>query len=218
MEDTLDNALAPIEESINKAKTYSADSMVNNDVAELKMRDGDIVHQVDHGNGVATFRTESKRVAQTLFQDLGYEVSDFMTDAAEGMGYVGFGQASNQYNFAPKAQLTATIDNWSPYYIRKVGQVLDGTWETGTYFGDISECDHTGCAVGMAPFANMPDNVKAKAEEIKAAITAGEYFAFKGPLYDNEGNLQLAEGEIADRAHLDSMAYYVEGIVSKVPR
>lgn len=87
MEDTLDNALAPIEESINKAKTYSADSMVNNDVAELKMRDGDIVHQVDHGNGVATFRTESKRVAQTLFQDLGYEVSDFMTDAAEGMGY-----------------------------------------------------------------------------------------------------------------------------------
>ena len=136
---------------------------------------------------------------------------------AEAMGLVGFGQASNQYAFAPKAQLTATIDNWSPYYIAKVQAVLDGTWETGTYFGDISECDATGCAVGMAPFTNMPDDVKAKAEEIKAAITAGEYFAFTGPIYDNEGNLQIAEGEVADRAHLDSMAYYVEGIVGKVP-
>ena len=29
-------------------------------------------------------------------------------------------------------------------------------------------------------FTNMPDDVKAKAEEIKAAITAGEYFAFTG--------------------------------------
>ena len=30
------------------------------------------------------------------------------------------------------------------------------------------------------PFTNIPDDVKAKAEEIKAAITAGEYFAFTG--------------------------------------
>jgi simple sugar transport system substrate-binding protein len=63
----------------------------------------------------------------------------------------------------------------------------------------------------------MPEDVAAKAQEVKDAITAGEYFAFTGPLYDNEGNLQLAEGEIADRAHLDTMMYYVEGIDEKVP-
>ena len=136
---------------------------------------------------------------------------------AQSMGFHGFGQASDQYNFAPKAQLTATIDNWSPYYIAKVGAVLDGTWETGTYFGDISECDATGCAVGMAPFTNMPDDVRAKAEEVKAAIEAGTYFAFTGPLNDNEGNQVLADGEIADRMHLDTMNYYVEGIDLKVP-
>ena len=136
---------------------------------------------------------------------------------AEGMGLVGFGQASDQFNFAPKAQLTATIDNWSPYYIAKVGAVLDGTWETGTYFGDISECDATGCAVGMAPFTNMPDDVRAKAQEVKDAITAGTYFAFTGPLKDNTGKLQLADGEIADRMHLDTMNYYVEGIDASVP-
>ncbi len=136
---------------------------------------------------------------------------------AQSMGFHGFGQASDQYNFAPKAQLTATIDNWSPYYIAKVGAVLDGTWETGTYFGDISECDATGCAVGMAPFTNMPDDVRAKAEEVKAAIEAGTYFAFTGPIKDSTGKLQIPAGEIADRAHLDSMMYYVEGINAKVP-
>jgi len=136
---------------------------------------------------------------------------------AQMMGFHGFGQASDQYRFAPKAQLTATIDNWSPYYIRKVGQVLDGTWETGTYFGDISECDATGCAVGMAPFTNMPDDVRAKAEEVKAGIEAGTYFAFKGPLKDSTGKLQLKDGEVASRAHLDSMMYYVEGIDANVP-
>ena len=47
----------------------------------------------------------------------------------------------------------------------------------------------------------MPDDVRAKAEEIKAAITAGEYFAFTGPIKDNKGKLRLKDGEIADRAH-----------------
>ena len=138
---------------------------------------------------------------------------------AEQQGLIGFGQASDQYRFAPKAQLTATIDNWGPYYVRKVGQVLEGTWKPecdpveGCYFGHMNDG-----SVGMAPFTNMPDDVKAKAEEIKAAITAGEYFAFTGPIYDNKGNLQIADGVVADRAHLDSMMYYVEGIDAELPK
>ena len=71
--------------------------------------------------------------------------------------------------------------------------------------------------VQMAPFTNMPDDVKAKAQEIKDAISNGEFFAFTGPIYDNEGNLQLADGEVATDIQLNSMNYYVEGIDAKVP-
>ena len=71
--------------------------------------------------------------------------------------------------------------------------------------------------VQMAPFTNMPIDVKAFAENIKSAITKGEYFAFTGPIKDNTGKLQLEEGEIADDGHLNSMMYYVEGIDAKVP-
>jgi simple sugar transport system substrate-binding protein len=132
--------------------------------------------------------------------------------AAQKAGVFGFGQASNQINFAPKAQLTATIDNWGPYYIKKVGQVIDGNWQVEDYFGHMNED-----AVQMAPFTNMPDDVKAKAQAIKDAISNGEYFAFTGPIKDNTGKLQLADGVVADDAHLNSMMYYVEGINAKVP-
>ena len=131
---------------------------------------------------------------------------------AEKAGVLGFGQASNQYKFAPKAQLTATIDNWSPYYIQKVQDVMDGTWKSGDYFGHMKDG-----VVGMAPFTNMPDTVKVFAQKIKDGITNGKYFAFTGPIKDNTGKLQLKDGEIADDAHLNGMMYYVEGIDAKVP-
>lgn len=132
--------------------------------------------------------------------------------AAEVLGKLGFGQASDQIKFAPKAQLTATIDNWSPYYIARVQAVIDGTWESGDYFGHMNDD-----VVQMAPFTNMPPEVAAKAQEVKDAITAGEYFAFTGPIYDQAGNLQIADGEVATDGQLNGMNYYVKGIESRFP-
>ncbi len=132
--------------------------------------------------------------------------------AAEQAGVLGFGQASDQMKFAPNAQLTATIDNWGPYYIDKVGQVLDGTWETGDYFGHMNEG-----AVQMAPFANMPADVQAEAQRVKDAISAGELFGFTGPINKQDGTVFLKEGEVATRQQLDTMMFYVEGITSRVP-
>lgn len=167
---------------------------------------------------------KEKDAADALFNN-GCDVIAQHTDspaplqAAEEKGLIGFGQASDQIRFAPEAQLTATIDNWGPYYVEKVGQVLDGTWTTacdgsdGCYFGHMNDG-----SVEMAPFTNMPADVEAKAQAVKDAIRDGEYFAFTGPIYDNKGNLQIAAGEVADRAHLDSMMYYVEGIDAELPK
>ena len=132
--------------------------------------------------------------------------------AAQKAGKFGFGQASDQIKFAPKAQLTATIDDWGPYYVRRVQQVIDGTWETGDYFGHMNEG-----TVAMAPFTNMPADVAAKAKAVKESIRDGKFHAFTGPIKDNKGNLQLKAGEIADDVHLNTMMYYVEGIDATVP-
>ena len=133
--------------------------------------------------------------------------------AAEKAGKLGFGQASDQIGFAPKAQLTATIDNWGPYYVDRVQAVMDGTWKTGDYFGGMIDDD----VVGMAPFTNMPDDVAAFADKIRLGIKNGEYFTFTGPIKDNKGKLQIADGVVADDGHLNRMMYYVEGIDAVVP-
>jgi len=156
--------------------------------------------------------------AATALIDQGCDIVAQHTDSpaplqsAEQAGVLGFGQASDQMKFAPNAQLTATIDNWGPYYIKKVGQVLDGTWETGDYFGHMNED-----AVQMAPFANMPADVQAEAQRVKDAISAGELFGFTGPINKQDGTVFLKEGEVATRQQLDTMMFYVEGITSKVP-
>ncbi len=50
---------------------------------------------------------------------------------AEERGVWGVGQASDMHMFAEKAQLTAIIDDWAPYYVSRVKAAMDGTWKGG---------------------------------------------------------------------------------------
>ena len=51
-----------------------------------------------------------------------------MQVAAE-RGIKAFGQASDMIKFGPKTQLTSIVDNWGPYYIKRIKAVIDGTWK-----------------------------------------------------------------------------------------
>ena len=53
--------------------------------------------------------------------------------------------------------------------------------------------------VVMAPYTNMPDDVKKLAEETEAAITAGKLHPFKCPVVGQDGK----EVECKGGAHLD---------------
>ena len=73
--------------------------------------------------------------AKTLM-DQGADIISQHTDSAaplqqvEERGKFGFGQAADQSAFAPKGQLTAIVDNWSPYYLERTQAVLDGSWQS----------------------------------------------------------------------------------------
>ena len=75
---------------------------------------------------------------------------------AEKAGKLGFGQSSDMMKFAPKAQLTANTDNWGPYYTQRIQALIDGKWKSEDTWDGIGKN-----MVVMAPFANMPDDVKA---------------------------------------------------------
>ena len=132
--------------------------------------------------------------------------------AAE-QGVHGFGQASDMIKFAPESQYTAIIDDWAPYYVRRVQAVLDGTWKSEDTWDGMGPG-----MVAMAPYTNLPDDVVAMAQETEAKITSGEFHPFTGPIYNQEGEMVIGEGEVLDDGVLLGMNWYVKGIDDKLPQ
>ena len=53
-----------------------------------------------------------------------------MLQTAEEKGAHGYGQGSDMEAFAPKAQLFASVNDWSHIYTKNIQDVLDGKWES----------------------------------------------------------------------------------------
>lgn len=133
---------------------------------------------------------------------------------AEERGIYAFGQASDMAQFGPRARLSSIIDNWAPYYIDRVGAVLDGSWE--------STATWDGIAPGMASigaFADaMPMELRKEAMDLTIAIATGRVHPFTGPINRQDGSPWLAKGETADDGTLLGMDFYVEGISGALPK
>ncbi|MBV8472421.1 MAG: BMP family ABC transporter substrate-binding protein [Hyphomicrobiales bacterium] len=130
---------------------------------------------------------------------------------AESRGVPAFGEATDMNRFAPKTQLSANVNVWSPYYIKRVQAVLDGTWKSEDVWG--------GFAAGMlkmSPFANMPDDVKALAQQTVDDISSGKRKIFVGPLVDQSGATKLPAGQAMDDGTLASLQWLVQGIEGKL--
>ena len=132
---------------------------------------------------------------------------------AEQRGILAFGQDSDMIKFGPKAQLTAIVDNWAPYYEQRIKDMLAGKWKSGDVWGGLkSEM------VMMAPYTNMPDDVKALAQKTEAAIKDGSLHPFKCPIVDQDGKtIECKGGTHLDDGQILSMNFYVKGIDDKVP-
>lgn len=130
---------------------------------------------------------------------------------AEKAGKFAFGQSSDQYRFAPKAQLTSITDDWNGYVIGEAKAVLDGTWKSHDTWGGIKD----GMVV-LAPFTNMPDDVKAIAEDTKKGISEGKIHPFQGPVTKQDGTVAVKEGENAPDPMILGMNWYVKGIDDKL--
>jgi len=132
---------------------------------------------------------------------------------AQERGILAFGQASDMTAFAPESHLTAILDVWGPYYIERIQARLDGSWSADNVWHGINEG-----MVGFAPMnPRIPDDVRAEAEGMIAAIAAGEYHPFTGPINRQDGTAWLAEGEVAPDGDLLGMGFYVEGMTGDVP-
>jgi basic membrane protein A len=134
-------------------------------------------------------------------------------EIAEQRGIHAFGEASDMIKFGPKAQLTADMDNWSGYYIKRVKDVLDGKWTSEDTWDGLDKG-----MVEMAPYTNMPDDVKKMAMDTEAAIKSGALHPFKCPVVDQDGKtVECKGGNRLSNEQILSMNWYVKGIDDKVP-
>ena len=70
----------------------------------------------------------------------------------------------------------------------------------------------------MAPYTNMPDDVKEMAEETESEDQSGELNPFTGPITKQDGTRWLKDGEVADDGTLLGMNFYVKGVDDKLPQ
>jgi simple sugar transport system substrate-binding protein len=156
--------------------------------------------------------------AKALF-DQGVDVLTQHTDTtapmqvAEERGLKAFGQASDMIAAGPTAQLSAIVDTWAPYYIKRTQAVIDGTWSSAQTFDGLKDG-----ILSMAPYTNMPDDVKAMAMDSEAKIKSGELKPFSGPINKQDGSAWLKEGESADDGTILGMNFYIEGVDDKLPQ
>ena len=133
---------------------------------------------------------------------------------AEKRGVWAVGQASDNSQFAPKAQLTAIIDDWDGYYVARAKAVLDGSWKSMDSWGGIKSG-----MVQMAPYNKaIPANVIAIAKAAEEGLRNGTIHAFAGPVKNQAGKEMVPAGKNIDDGTLLGMDWYVEGVQGKLPK
>ncbi|WP_411881983.1 BMP family ABC transporter substrate-binding protein [Polaromonas sp. YR568] len=149
--------------------------------------------------------------ADVLFQNTD---SSAVLQTAEKMGKRAFGWDSDMTAYGPKAHLASAVINWGPYYIKAVGEALDGKWtgNTASWWG-VKE----GAIDIVSIAADVPDETKKRIDEVKAGLKDGSFSIWKGPITDNTGKELLAKDVVADDKFLGGLKTYVKGVEGKVP-
>ena len=155
-----------------------------------------------------------ERQAADALLDLGCDVIAQHQDtampviAAEEKGVWACGYNADMTEDAPKAHLVAPIWNWGVYYTEAVQQVIDGTWKPENVLLGMQEGL---CA--LSPISeNCAEGTKEKIAEVEEQILSGEFGVFEGPITDNEGNVQVAEGVTLTPEEILQVNWLCEGI------
>jgi basic membrane protein A len=149
--------------------------------------------------------------ADVLFQNTD---SSAVLQTAEKMGKRAFGWDSDMTAYGPKAHLASAVINWGPYYVKAVGEALEGKWtgNAAAWWG-VKE----GAIDIVSIAADVPDETKKRVEEVKAGLKDGSFSIWKGPITDNTGKELLAKDVVADDKFLGGLKTYVKGVEGKVP-
>jgi simple sugar transport system substrate-binding protein len=132
---------------------------------------------------------------------------------AQEKGKRAFGWDSDMTAYGPKAHLGSAIINWAPYYVKATADALEGKWSTGKAWWGVKE----GAIDFVSVAEDVPADLKAKMEKVKAGLHDGTFSIWKGPIVDNNGKTVIEKDKVADDEWLGGIKFFVKGVEGKVP-
>ena len=159
--------------------------------------------------------TLEKQASESLL-DAGVDVLAMHQDttapgvAAQAKGAKWVGYNSDVEEAAPEAWLTAPTWNWGPFYVKTAKAVAAGNCPAEETYGNMKD--------GMVTLGSFGKSVAEDTRELinqkKAAIIAGTFAPFTGPINKQDGSVWLNEGDQAELGFLlGQMTFFVEGVI-----
>jgi basic membrane protein A len=110
---------------------------------------------------------------------------------AQSAGVWGVGYNSDMKNEAPNAVLTSVVWNWGVYYARLMNSVVDGSFNTAPYLGDLDDG-----IVGLTPLDESlsPPGAAEAVAAMEKRIRRGEFDVFEGVMETDDGRFVGREG------------------------
>ena len=134
-----------------------------------------------------------------------------IVESAERAGIFVSGYHQDASSAAPNAWLTGAAWNWGPVYAEIVAEIRKGTYKSSVMFQGLDAG-----WVKLSPFGEfVPDDVKQSALDTVELLRTGSFQPFTGPIRDQDGVIQIAEGVVPTDAELQSTGYLLEGIIGR---
>jgi len=131
--------------------------------------------------------------------------------AAQEKRVWGVGFNSDMLNVASDATIVSVVWNWGVYYVHLVSGVIDGTFTTTPYMGDIKDG-----MVAITPLNEriLPPGVANAVAYARARIESGDFGIFDGVMETNDGQIVGAPGStLSDTEILGEINWYYRNII-----
>lgn len=139
-------------------------------------------------------------------------------EAAERAGASSVGYHYDASESAPRSWLVGAVWDWGPLFVDIARTALAGRFVGSPYDADF----RGGFATGDNPFVltefgpRVPASAQLAIEAAGRRLRAGGS-PFEGPLFDRDGTLRVPAGVVPARSVVDSMSYFVPGVVGQAP-
>lgn len=156
--------------------------------------------------------------AVSTMTDVGVDVLSLQQDctktvieAAERAGVWVTGFHYDASAAAPNYWITGATWNWGPVMAQIIHEIRTGVYRSSVKLAGIE----AGWA-RLAPFGSqVPDETRQLVLDTVEGLRDGSIQPFTGPIYDQDGTVRVAEGEVATDEYLQGVDWLVQGVVGR---